>query len=192
MLLLTSAQRASTARPLREQAPRRFLLAQLDGDRVDVDLSMSGASETVARFLVHVRPDAAVPTELDGVAQQVRLLCRTWEQDVTVALRDVVGERGAGLALAWSERLPASYRDTVDPRDAVDDVLILEELAGLTAPGATGDPGDGGAMRVRLAAVGAGAARLAVASAGPAVELSRLLPIVERRALGDRRTALGR
>jgi glutamate dehydrogenase len=158
-----------------------FLLAQLDGDRVDVDLSMGGSTDTVARFLVHLAPDRPTPSGLDAVAREVQLLCRTWEQRLVAALEPVAGDRARRLAASWADRFPASYADAVDPAEAALDVAELDALAAPAADEGR-EPG-GGEVRVRVSGLaglaGGGEARLTVTSADAAVELSGLLPILE-------------
>ncbi len=151
-----------------------FLLAQLDGERVDVDLSMGGSTDTVARFLVHLAPGREPPSGLDAVAREVQLLCRTWEQRLQAALSPVAGDRASRLAATWADRFPASYRDTVDPAEAAVDVLELE------AAGRGADDGQG-PVRIRFEPLGdgAGRARLGVLSVATPVDLSQLLPILE-------------
>jgi glutamate dehydrogenase len=174
-LLVTMPSELYT-RALRERI-ERFLRAQLEGDRVDVELSMGSSSATMARFLVHLRPGAPAPDGLDALAREVQLLCRTWEQELVLALGPVLGDRARRAGVGWAERLPDSYRDAVDAEAAVDDVLALERLHERGGPGLEAWFGDAGTD----AAGGApeGVVRLTIASAGPPVELSRLIPLLE-------------
>ncbi|HEU5149391.1 MAG TPA: NAD-glutamate dehydrogenase domain-containing protein [Iamia sp.] len=116
------------------QRLERFLLAQLDGERVDVALSIGGGSSAVtARMVVHVEPGQPLPDQLDAVAREVRLVCRSWEEQLAGALASAPAAEGVGdpavVASRWADRLPESYRDTVTARDAVDDVVALERMA---------------------------------------------------------------
>ena len=170
-LLVTMPSELYT-KSLRERI-ERFLLVQLEGTRVDVELSMGSSSATMARFLVHLPPGAPAPGGLDAVAREVQLLCRTWEQELVLALGPLLGDRARRVGGAWADRLPASYRDAVPPSVAAPVVVALDELAGFDGPGleawfgAAGDDEEEGVLA------------LTVASAGPNVELSRLLPILE-------------
>ncbi len=171
-------------RTLRERL-ERFLRAQLDGERVDVGLSIGGGSTSVtARFLVHVEVDMEVPDDLAAVAREVRLLCRSWEEQLGSALGDdVVGlgttadETAGVVAARWAGRLPESYRDSVTALDAVRDVQELEAMArGEVEPGM--EPG----ARVK-AWFGRGLGddgfdRMGLVTDHP-IELSRLLPVLE-------------
>ncbi len=119
-------------RSLRQRL-ERFLLAQLDGDRVDVSLSIGGSSTAVtARMVVHVEPGRSVPDHLDAVAREVRMVCRSWEEQLAGALSSspVAADIGDASVVAarWAERLPESFRDSVAARDAVDDVVALEAV----------------------------------------------------------------
>ncbi|WCO65583.1 NAD-glutamate dehydrogenase [Iamia majanohamensis] len=171
-------------RTLRERL-ERFLAAQLDGERVDVGVSVGGGTSAVtARFLVHVRPDQEVPDDLPAVAREVRLLCRSWEEQLASALgEEAPGAPGlpeveaAAVATRWADALPEAYRDVVAPRDAVGDVRALERLT-------TEDPSGAatGGLRVR-ASFGRGRGddgfdRMVLVTDHP-LELSRLLPVLE-------------
>ena len=162
----------------------RFLLAQLDGDRVDVDVSLGDRPEALVRFLVHV-PGPPPDQPLDALERELRLLCRTWDQQVVSALEASAGEAGAGLARTWAGWFPEAYRDAVAPEAAVDDVMHLEELfAGEDGIKVVLSPGpDGGPT-----------ARLKVFTVGAGVELSGFLPLLESLglwAVEDRPYALG-
>ena len=112
-LLVTMPSELYT-KSLRERI-ERFLLVQLEGTRVDVELSMGSSSATMARFLVHLRPGSPPPDGLEAVAREVQLLCRTWEQELVLALGPRLGDRARRVGAAWADRLPASYRGAVPP-----------------------------------------------------------------------------
>ena len=147
----------------------RFLIAQLDGSRVDANVSLGEGADVIVRLVVQI--DGPLPEPpLGSLEREVRLLCRTWDEELTEALVDREGEgRGIRLAHAWAPWFPAAYREAVLPARAVDDVLQLEAL------------GPGRDVVVVLVPEGRDGAhaRLKVFSRGQAVELSRFLPIVE-------------
>jgi glutamate dehydrogenase len=122
------------------QRLERFLLAQLDGERIDVALSIGGGSSAVtARMVVHVEAGRALPDQLDAVAREVRLVCRSWEEQLSGALASSPAAEELGdpsvVAARWADRLPEAFRDTVAARDAVDDVVALERMeAGEPSP----------------------------------------------------------
>jgi len=166
----------------------RFLTAQLDGRRVDADVSLGDRPEAIVRFIVHAG-DAASGHSLGALERELRLLCRTWDQQLGEALAAVVGdENGRRLTRSWAGWFPATYRDVVEPEQAVDDVVQLDALCGASAP----------ASRIRIVLVRdpkvATGARLKVFAAGGRVELSRFLPILESLglwAVEDRPHSLG-
>jgi len=149
----------------------RFLVAQLDGDRVDVDVVLGDRPEALLRLLVHVTGPLPEPP-LDPLARELRLLCRTWDQQLAAALEAGIGEAaGRRLAGAWADWFPPAYRDVVAPEAAVVDVIELEALF---------SGGEG--IRIVLTPGPAGGgppARLKVFTAGAGVELSGFLPILE-------------
>ncbi len=145
-------------------------MAQLDGTRVDANVSLGESSDVIARLVVHV--DGPLPEPpLDALEREVRLLCRTWDEELAQALADRVGDgRATRLAHAWGEWFPAVYRAEVAAADAVDDVLQLDGL---------GTSGRDIAVVLTPDTRGGAHARLKVYSRGRPVELSRFLPIIE-------------
>ncbi|MEA2718117.1 MAG: glutamate dehydrogenase [Actinomycetota bacterium] len=153
----------------------RFLLAQLDGARVDANVSLGEGADVIVRLVVQV--DGPLPEPpLHDIEREVRLLCRTWDEELTEALIGRVGDgRGTRLAQAWADWFPPAYRGAVAAADAVDDVLQLDALG----PGRPDDGGPDIAVVLTPGRGDRGDARLKVFSRGRAVELSRFLPIVE-------------
>ncbi len=149
----------------------RFLMAQLDGNRVDTDVVLGDRPEAVLRLVVHV-PGELPATPLDALEWELRLLCRTWDQELAAALVARTGEqRGQRLLQAWAGWFPAAYRDVVSAERATDDVLALDALQHVE---------DGILVVLAEDAGGPAHARLKVLNRGPAgVELSRFLPILE-------------
>jgi glutamate dehydrogenase len=168
----------------------RFLVTQLDGARVDSQVTLGDRADAILRLAVHV--DGPLPQPpLDSLEREVRLLCRTWDEELVAALAARVGDaEGARLGRAWAEWFPRAYRDGVRAVDAVGDALQLEQLAGRA-------PGDGeGSICVVLERDprARDGVRLKVFSAGTPVELSRFLPILESLglwAVEERPYALG-
>ncbi len=116
-------------RTLRQRV-EAHLLAQLDGDEIDTELSLGNRSEALVRFLVRVRDGAPVPPgPFDDIAREVQLLCRTWEERLEVALAAGTDRKTASrLVRQWAPRFPAAYRDAVDPLVAATDIEALREL----------------------------------------------------------------
>ncbi len=161
---------ADVYNPALRRRLERFLMARLDGDRVDADVALGDRPEAIVRLVVHV-PGPLPEPPLDTLRRELRLVCRTWDQQLTEALERAIGETaGRRLARAWADWFPPAYRDAVPAELAVDDVVQLEELFAGDAP-----------VRVVLAPgpVGGPPVRLKVFTSGPAVELSGFLPILE-------------
>ncbi|MDQ6725095.1 MAG: NAD-glutamate dehydrogenase [Actinomycetota bacterium] len=169
----------------------RFLLSQLDGTQVDADVSLGDRPEAIVRLVVHVGAGTPMAEQtLAALERELRLLCRTWDEELDAALAARIGSEAARrLVGSWADWFPATYRDAVAPEDAIDDLLQLDAL------GATDE--DGPRVRVVLAADPADPSRtrVKVFAAGEGVELSRFLPIIESLglwAVEDRPHALGR
>jgi len=153
----------------------RFLMVQLDGTRIDADVSLADRPEAILRLVVHAGSVTDLP--LDALEREVRLLCRTWEQELAVALGTRVDEeRARQLTQAWASWFPMPYRDAIAAHRAVDDVLHLDALL-------DGDALDGRHDGIRIVLgtdpTGRAQGRLKVFSAGAGVELSQFLPILE-------------
>jgi glutamate dehydrogenase len=148
----------------------RFLLAQLDGSRIDADAALGDRPEAILRLVVHLTGPA--PTEpLDSLERELRLLCRTWDQRLAEALVASSGEAvGHRLAQTWADWFPPGYREAVPVERAVGDVGALDALFRSREP-----------IRIVLApgAGGGPPARLKVFTTGAGVELSGFLPIIE-------------
>ncbi len=173
-----------TYNPALRHRIERFLLAQLDGDRVDADVALGDRPEAIVRFVVHVPgPPPAQP--LDALEHELRRLCRTWEEQLAEALELAAGDAGARTAHTWVDWFPPAYRDGVTPEQAAADVRQLDALfAGderisiVLRPGVEGGP----------------PARLKVMTVGAGVELSAFLPLLESLglwAVEDQPYALG-
>ncbi len=173
-----------TYNPALRHRLERFLLAQLDGDRVDADVALGDRPEAIVRFVVHV-PGPAPAQPLDALERELRLLCRTWDEQLAEVLEAGLGEAGARMAETWGEWFPPGYRDAVAPAQAVADVGQLDALF-------AGDE----RISIVLAAglEGGPPARLKVMTAGVGVELSGFLPLLESLglwAVEDQPYALG-
>ncbi len=89
------------------------MVAQLDGVRIDTDVVLGDRPEAILRLLVHV-PDDLPDQPLDAVGRELRLLCRTWDQELASAVVARTGkERGRNLGQAGADWFPAAYRDVI-------------------------------------------------------------------------------
>ena len=173
--------------PVLRHRMEHFLVAQLGESRIDVDVALGDRPEAILRLVAY--PDAPVDDVVAGMLErELRLLCRTWDEQLAGALEDRLGAaQGRRLAQSWADLFPVTYRDLVPAEAAIDDVLQVEALlAGAEGTGVrivvTPDPAGGPQARVR------------VFSAHVDVELSRFLPILESLglwAVEDRSYTLG-
>jgi glutamate dehydrogenase len=132
--------------------------------------------EALATYVLGVDDPAARIAETDiagGMGGDIREICRTWAEQV---LRAATTDEQRIAVRRWVDRMPASYRDITDPEAAVLDCLALDALV----------EGDGDArMRVVRTATSwdpdtpLPPLRCKLYRRGPAVELSRFVPILE-------------
>jgi glutamate dehydrogenase len=156
----------------------RFLLSQLDGSHVETQVSLGDRADALLRFAVRI--DGPFPSgPLDSIERELRLLCRTWDQELAAALKERLGDGPGGrLAQAWASWFPAAYRVAVPAAHAVEDALALDRLVGDGVGRHEAHKRDIEVL-LTLDPSGRASARLKVLSTGTAVELSRFLPILE-------------
>ena len=184
-LLVTMPSELYT-KSLRERI-ERFLLVQLEGTRVDVELSMGSSSATMARFLVHLAPAGSRPGGLDAVAREVAAALPHLGAGARAGARSPRSATGPGrVGAAWADRLPASYRDAVPAVGGGPRRGGPRRARGVDGPaleawfGAEGDGEEEGVLRAD------GRERGPERRAVPAAADAR-----EPRALGGRRAVLG-
>ena len=155
--------------PLRAQIDRR-IAERLACGEVEPFVGFH-EDQALLTYVLHVPGDDSV--DLDDVTGRLRTeiveLSRTWAERVHAA---AAGD--ADTVDPWIDRLPATYRDSIAPDEAVTDCCELAALA------------DGDAdvrMRVERCEREAGGPaprlRFKLYRRGPAVELSRFVPILE-------------
>ncbi|MBW3606126.1 MAG: NAD-glutamate dehydrogenase [Actinobacteria bacterium] len=129
--------------------------------------------EALLTYVVPFGQDADVdlPALTPQLIAEIRALSRTWVER-TVEAAGSADETAA--VQAWADRLPATYRDSITPAEAVTDCVELAALA-------TGDSDV--RMRVEVTDRRLGgptpSLRFKLYRRGPAVELSRFVPILE-------------
>lgn len=159
---------------------------------IDVDVSGGDRPQTVVRFVLH--PPAPTPqVDIDELRQEIAALARGWSDELADRLVVAHGQAdGRRLSRLLASRLPATYREHAPPARAAADVTAVAELLGLlpagrrpaarapaeeTAEGAR--PEDELSVRLRPDPAGEQSVRLTIYRAGPAVEPSAILPILE-------------
>lgn len=155
-----------------------LLRDRYDADRVDVTVSLGDRNEALARFLLtleHAIPDL----DTDRLEDEVRSLARSWIDEVTELLTAAVGADEASRLLgSISRRLPRSYRDSVGPDRAVEDLQLIARVIDGDEPldiDWQPDPDASGTEDEDLP----DRWRLRVVNRGPALELSAFLPVLE-------------
>jgi len=115
------------------QLRERFaaLLAEAFQSR-EIEHQVFFGESVAARVLFLVRTPQGVPADLDVAALERRFVeaARDWSDRLAAALIEALGEeRGNALFRRFAAGFPLAYRDSVDPRVAVADILALDELA---------------------------------------------------------------
>ena len=144
-----------------------ILMRVLGGVSVDYSALITESVLSRLHYVIHVDPASGIP-EIDQVALEAEIAeaARSWEDTFADRLRAIVGEDAAARYLRlYGTAFTESYKEDFAPETAVSDVQILESLA----PGSMHVDfyeGDG--------------SRFKVLRIGPAMSLSRLLPILQR------------
>lgn len=80
-------------------------------------------------FVLRVDPNDDVAFDVKKIEQKVIEVARSWQDDVSDSLRDLVGEERANhLLRRYLDGIPAGYRETTTARMAVYDIKHLERL----------------------------------------------------------------
>jgi glutamate dehydrogenase len=178
--------RESSAASVVVALPRNRFDAALR-ERIDVLIARRFQSEPVVPFVAFHEDDALLTyvVELDSrrgtvrlpdvatqLRSEIRVVSQTWVERVTTmaAAQDL-----EATVAPWAGRLPAAYRDGVEPAEAVRDCRELAVLAAgesdvrmrVIMVDPDGAPGQRPHLRVKLY------------RRGPVVELSRFVPILE-------------
>jgi glutamate dehydrogenase len=102
-------------------------------DAVTVDYTARVSESVLARlhFVVRVAPGRTVqPVDPDELEARLVDAARSWDEDLTEALRAEAGEEEAARLLrTWGRGFPEAYREDYSARVAVADLRRLEELA---------------------------------------------------------------
>jgi glutamate dehydrogenase len=169
-IIVAAVPRARFDAPLRARIDSR-VAARLDCAEVEPFVGFH-EGQALLTYVLPVRDDVDVDDMTERLRAEITQLSRTWAERVRAA---AVADGHASEVDPWVDRLPATYRDSIDPDEAVADCC---ELAALAA-------GDGDVRmrveRVRRHDVGgpAPSLRFKLYRRGPAVELSRFVPILE-------------
>ncbi|MGD9986604.1 NAD-glutamate dehydrogenase [Pseudonocardia sp.] len=144
--------------PQARSAMQRVLLRELDGWRVDHDVTVGETGPVQVHFTVHVGP-AAPPPDQERLRAQLAAAILTWDDWVI----DAAG-RDAEQIAEYLPGLPQGYRDDVDPVRAVADLRRVRDLGVDPHLELAGEPDD---LHFRLVVAGA------------PVSLSAVLPVLQ-------------
>ncbi|WP_240770343.1 NAD-glutamate dehydrogenase [Nocardioides sp. GY 10127] len=163
----------------------QILLDQLGGTSVEFTVRIHESTTARVHFVVHLPQGEADPTVtgtlrvLDPAELERRLVdaSRSWRDDFTAAVLAEHGENaGTELVRRFGDAFPEAYKEDFSPRTAAVDLGRLEAVR--EANEAAGvDEGLDLALYERLDA-GRGEVRLKVFRVGPALSLSRVLPML--------------
>jgi glutamate dehydrogenase len=106
-------------------------------DAIGIEHSSLVSESVLARlhFIVRLRPtDESAGVDLDRVdleeiERRVAACTRTWEEDLADGLRAELGEaEGVRMARRWGPAIPEAYKEDIEPRVGVGDLVRLEAL----------------------------------------------------------------
>ncbi len=111
-------------------AMENILRTAYGAESVDYTTRVSESALAQLHFVVRVPRGTSIP-DVDTCRLQERLLAatRTWDERLTdAALERLDSEEALALASNYAGRFDQAYKESVDPADALDDVLALEAL----------------------------------------------------------------
>ncbi|MFW5933256.1 MAG: NAD-glutamate dehydrogenase domain-containing protein, partial [Actinomycetota bacterium] len=146
-------------------AIRSDLLGLLEADTIEADVAVGERRMALARFSVAGAVSEPDPQRLE---RRIAELARSWPARVRQHLIADQGSVAPELDRLLS-RLPPSYRETMSPSTAVDDLKLLASL----------DGGDTPSLHLELRRGEDDHLRLVAAKRGVPLELSSFLPIIE-------------
>ncbi|MEZ5299032.1 MAG: NAD-glutamate dehydrogenase, partial [Ilumatobacteraceae bacterium] len=106
-----------------------------DGDHVDVDRSVSDSALARLDVLVRRRPDSDASPDLGALERDLDELTTSWAERLAALLPGAT-DRHEALATAtrFVAGIPAEYRATHDPAEAVQDLLLVASCAASPSP----------------------------------------------------------
>jgi glutamate dehydrogenase len=157
---------------------RRLLLEQIlrtafGAESVDYDVRLTTSVLARLHFVVRVPTGHALPdVDTDAIELELAAAARSWEDALAEAFESLIGEeRGAELNARWADAYPEAYKEDFDARvgvidaDAVERLHDGEDFSLNLYPPNPNDPNE---------------FRLKVYRKGSPVNLSEILPVLER------------
>ncbi len=150
---------------------QQILLDAFGGDSVEHSTLLSESALARMHFVVHTGGGEAPDYDVHQLEARLTEATRSWAEDLLDALVEQCGEEiGVRLHHRYREAFPVAYRDDFAARSAVADIRRIEQLKGA---------GDLGMHLYRPLEAPEGMLRFKLVHLGPAVSLSRTLPVLE-------------
>ncbi|MBK9737964.1 MAG: NAD-glutamate dehydrogenase [Actinobacteria bacterium] len=149
----------------------RLLMEAFGGVAVDYTARVSERVLARLHYVIRVPEGAGLPhVDEQSLEAQVAAATRSWQDEFTSALVARVGDVAAApLLRSHATAFPEAYKEDFGPARAVNDALVIDALA----PGELSleiyEPANGSRRELRLK----------VTRVGPAMSLSRVLPILQ-------------
>ncbi len=149
----------------------RLLTDAFGGTSVDYTARVSESVLARIHFVIRVPAGQELPeVDAHSLEAEVASAARSWHDEFTTALIARVGEANAPQLLrAYGHAFPEAYKENFGPGRGVNDALVIEQLAAGELSLEIYEPAN--ASRRDL--------RLRVTRIGPAMPLSRVLPILQ-------------
>jgi len=149
----------------------KLLLEAFGGISVDYTARVSESVLARLHFVIHVPMGHGLPTvDHHDLEQRVAEATRSWNDDFAAELVNRLGERSAApLLRTYSSAFPESYKEEFGADRGIHDALVIEGLTPGELSLEVYQPTD--ASRREL--------RLKITRVGPAMSLSRVLPILQ-------------
>ncbi|AKM29439.1 NAD-glutamate dehydrogenase [Pandoraea faecigallinarum] len=168
---------------------QNLLLAAYHGTSVEFTPQLS--ESMLARIHITVRTEPGKVPDVDVNELEARIVetTRRWQDDLSDALREQLGEeRGTQALRRYVRAFPAGYREDYAARVAVRDVALIEPLLAARTPPSQADAGGASgpsaatplAMQLyRPLEAAPGTLRFKIYQVGEPIALSRSLPMLE-------------
>ena len=145
-----------------------LLRTHLSPASMETEAELSASGMTMLSFVACLQPGELERLDRDALVGAVTEACRSWSERLTRELTNLAGPAGPEVAQRWLGRLPAPYREATAPALAAADLVALADMDGSGAV----------ALRI-LPGHDEGWHHLRVVVAGPPLELSRFIPVLE-------------
>ena len=113
------------------QRMQQVLMEAFNGTSSEFSVNLTELVLARVLIVVHTRPGTTPDYDVRELEARLVRVARRWEDDLAEALVERLGEeRGSRLARLYHGAFPAGYREDCNPRAAVHDIEIMENLVG--------------------------------------------------------------